>query len=305
MELRHLRYFLAVAEEGSFTLAAERLHTAQPSLSRQIRDLEYEIGAALLTRSARGVELTAPGRAFLDHARLAITQAETAVEAARRVSHQIKPTFALGFLTGVEMEWLPGALHVLKDELPKVDVTVSSNYSPLLAEALMRGKLDLAFMRPEADMPELEYKVVQTEPLIVVMPSNHHLTSHESVAIEAFKDEIFLGMSGTAPTLQLIISAYLKRSGVDLKPAHLIDNLAMAMSLVGSTGGLALAPAMAKNFLPWSVTSRPLAGEPPTIDLVVGYNTTNTSPTLALFLSRLDQLISSYDKKSMPPDTHR
>ena len=304
MELRHLRYFLAVAEEGSFTLAAERLHTAQPSLSRQIRDLEHEVGSALLVRGARGVELTAPGRAFLDHARLAITQAETAVEAARRASHQIKPTFALGFLTGVEMEWLPEAMGVLKDELPKVDVTVSSQYSPDLAEALSRGKLDLAFMRPEANMPALEYRVVQKEPLIVVMASDHRLTSHDAIAIETFKDEIFLGMSETAPTVQQVIDAYLKRSGVDLKPAHLIDNLGMAMSLVASTGGIALIPALARNFLPWSVTSRPLTGEPPTIDLVVGYNKTNISPTLKLFLSRLDQLISSYHKKSTTPETH-
>ena len=174
MELRHLRYFLAVAEEGSFTLAAERLHTAQPSLSRQIRDLEYEVGAGLLVRGARGVQLTASGRAFFDHARLAITQAEAAVEAARRASHQVKPAFALGFLTGVEMEWLPEAMHVLKDELPNIDVTVSSDYSPRLAEALMRGKLDLAFMRLELGVPELEYRVIHTEPLIVVMASHHH-----------------------------------------------------------------------------------------------------------------------------------
>jgi LysR family hca operon transcriptional activator len=97
MELRHLRYFVAVAEEGSLTLAAERrLHTAQPSLSRQIRDLEYEVGVDLLIRSARGVELTAAGRAFLEHARLALVQAETAVEAARRVAQPTKPSFALG-----------------------------------------------------------------------------------------------------------------------------------------------------------------------------------------------------------------
>lgn len=304
MELRHLRYFLAVAEEGSFTLAAERLHTAQPSLSRQIRDLEYEVGTDLLIRGARGVELTVPGRAFLEHARLAIAQAETAVEAARRASHQTKPTFALGFLTGVEMEWLPEAMQVLKDELPKVDVTVSSQYSPRLAEALMHGKLDLAFMRPEPNLPELEYRTVQTEPLIVVMPSDHRLTSHDAIAIESLKDEIFLGMSDTAPTLQRVIDDYLKRSGVDLKPIHLIDNLGMAMSLVASTGGLALIPSFAKNFLPWSVTSRPLAGEPPTIDLVVGYNTTNTSPILALFLSRLDQLIGHYRKKLRTAETH-
>lgn len=298
MELRHLRYFVAVAEAGSFTLAAERLHTAQPSLSRQIRDLEFEVGTELLVRGSRGVGLTAPGRAFLDHARLAIAQAETATEAARRASHHVKPVFALGFLTGAEMEWLPEAMHVLRDELPNVDVTVSSDYSPRLADALMRGKLDLGFMRPEPGLSGLTYRLVQKEPLIVVMPSHHRLASRDAVAIEELKDEIFLGMSATAPTLQRVIDAYLKRSGVDLKPAHLIDNLAMAMSLVASTGGVALIPALAKNFLPWSVTSRPLAGELPTIDLVVGYNTTNTSPTLQLFLSRLDQLIDRYRQKS-------
>src|SRR6476619_7077921 len=105
MELRHLRYFIAVAEEGSLTLAAEkRLHTAQPSLSRQIRDLEQEVGVQLLSRSAHGIELTPAGRAFLDHARLALTQAETAAEAARRAAQPARPTFALGFLTGKEID---------------------------------------------------------------------------------------------------------------------------------------------------------------------------------------------------------
>src|ERR1700758_1872389 len=117
MELRHLRYFIAVAEAGSLTVAAEqKLHTAQPSLSRQIRDLEYEVGAPLLTRSVRGIELTVAGRAFLDHARLALAQTEAAVAAARRASQLAKPSFALGFLTGQEMDWLPDAMHILKDE---------------------------------------------------------------------------------------------------------------------------------------------------------------------------------------------
>src|ERR1700756_5312130 len=101
MELRHLRFFIAAAEEGSLTLAAKkRLHTAQPSLSRQIRDLEHEVGVELISRSVRGIELTAAGKAFLDHARLALTQAEAAKAAARRAAQPAKPTFALGFLTG-------------------------------------------------------------------------------------------------------------------------------------------------------------------------------------------------------------
>src|SRR4029078_5407635 len=98
---------MAVAEEGSLTVAAEkRLHTAQPSLSRQIRDLEYEVGVQLMSRSVRGVELTAAGRVFLDHARLALSKADTAKEAARRAAQPAKPTFALGCLTGKEIDWL-------------------------------------------------------------------------------------------------------------------------------------------------------------------------------------------------------
>ncbi len=299
MELRHLRYFVAVAEEGSLTVAAERrLHTAQPSLSRQIRDLEYEVGAQLLTRSAQGVELTAAGRAFLDHARMALAQAEAAVQAARRAVQPAKPSFALGFLTGQEMDWLPEAMNALKDVLPVVDVTVSSDYSPRLAEALRRGKLDLAFLRPEPDMPDLEYRVVATETLVVVLPSDHRLAAREAIAIQDLAEETFLGMSDTAPTLRAVIDDYLKRSGMDLRPAHEIDNLGMAMSLVASTRGVALLPAYAKNFLPWSVTSRPLAGVAPTIDLVIGYSKANASPTLKLFLSRLDQLVARRREKA-------
>src|SRR6202048_1536870 len=150
MELRHLRYFTAVAEEGSLTLAAERrLPTAQPSLSRQIRDLEYQVGVQLMSRSVRGIELTAAGKAFLDHARLALAQVDAAVEAARRAAQPGRKTFAIVFQTGHEMNWLPRAMHVLRDELKNIQVTISSDYSPDLAEALVRGRLAVAFLRVE------------------------------------------------------------------------------------------------------------------------------------------------------------
>src|SRR6202158_2719440 len=117
MELRHLRFFIAAAEESSLTLAAKkRLHTAQPSLSRQIRDLEHEVGVKLISRSVRGIELTAAGKAFLDHARLALTQAEAAAEAARRAAKPPRPTFSMGFQTGQEVDWLPRATAILCDE---------------------------------------------------------------------------------------------------------------------------------------------------------------------------------------------
>jgi LysR family hca operon transcriptional activator len=297
VELRHLRYFLAVAEEGSLTIAAERrLHTSQPSLSRQIRDLEYQVGAALLSRSVHGVELTAAGKAFLDHARLALMQVDAAVEAARKAAQPAKKTFAIGFQTGHEMNWMPRAMHVLRDELKNIEVTVSSDYSPDLAEALARGRLDLAFMRVEPGY-DLEYHLVDKEPLIVLMPSDHRLTAKQAIHPREFVGNIFIGGANKAGVLRAVTEDYLRRSGVDIKLDHGVDNMAMAMSLVASTRGLALMPAYAKNLLPSSVVSRALEGEAPTIDVALGYSNSNTSPLLKLFLSRLDELAGPNRKR--------
>src|SRR5580692_13037078 len=127
MELRHLRYYVAVVEAGSLTEAAKQtLHTSQPSLSRQIRDLEYQVGTELLTRTASGVVPTAAGRAFLDHARLALAQVDAAKEAARRAAQPTKQSFAVGFLTGIEIDWLPAVTKVLREALCTMQMNVSS-----------------------------------------------------------------------------------------------------------------------------------------------------------------------------------
>jgi LysR family transcriptional regulator, hca operon transcriptional activator len=296
MELRHLRYFLAVAEAGSLTEAAERrLHTSQPSLSRQIRDLEHEVGAELLSRSVHGVELTAAGRAFADHARLALVHADAAAQTARRAAQPARPIFAIGFQTGHEMTWLPRAMHVLRDELKNIQVTISSDYSPDLAEALARGRLDLAFLRVEPGY-DLAYHVVDREPLIVLMPSDHRLTAGQAVRPQDLLGEIFIAGSNKATVLRAVTEDYLRRSGLDIKPDHGVDNIAMAISLVASTGGLALMPAYANNLLPQSVVSRPLQGEAPTIEVAVGYSKSSTSPILELFLARLDELAGPNQK---------
>jgi LysR family transcriptional regulator, hca operon transcriptional activator len=291
MELRHLRYFIAVAETGSLTEAAKRrLYTSQPSLSRQIRDLEDQVGVELLSRSVRGVELTAAGKAFLDHARVALMHVDAAIETARREAQPPSKAFAIGFQTGQEMNWLPQAMHVLQDELKNVDVTVSSDYSPDLAAAITRGKLDLAFLRVEPGY-DLAYHVVDHEPLIVLMPCDHRLTARDSVRPKDFVGETFIGGANKASVLRAVTDEYLRDSGLDIKVDHGVDNMAMAMSLVASTRGLALMPAYARNLLPESVVARPLRGEAPTIDIAVGYSKTNTSPILKLFLSRLDKLV--------------
>ncbi len=141
------------------------------------------------------------------------------------------------------MNWLPKAMHVLRDEMKDIEVTISSDYSPDLAEALARGRLDVAFLRPEK-----------------------------------------------ATVLRKVTEDYFRRAALDIKLDHGVDNLAMAISLVASTRGLALMPAYANNLLPWSVVSRPLEGEVPTIDLVIGYSKANPSAILKLFLSRLGEL---------------
>ena len=299
MELRHLRYFVAVAEAGSLTVAAERkLHTSQPSLSRQIRDLEDEVGAQLLRRTARGIELTPAGQAFLDHARSVLSQVEAATEAARRVAHPAKPCFGMGFLTGHELTWMPEALRILHDELPNVDVMISSQYSPRLASALVKGTVDAAVLRREKGVPELAYRLLVKEPLMVVLPSDHRLAALKAINPKDLTGETFVIVSDTAPVLRAVIDNYLKRSGINITPAHEADHLAMGMSLIASTRGVGLLPAYAQNFLPPSVTSRPLKGETPAIDLVLGYKKSNQSPILKLLLSRLDELVARASNKT-------
>ena len=292
MELRHLRYFIAVAEEGSLTVAAQkRLHTAQPSLSRQIHDLELELGVQLLIRGPRGIELTAAGRIFLDHARIALLQVEAAAEAARRAAQPPRTSFAIGFLTGYEMDWLPAVMEILHTELPSTEVVIHSQDSPDLAAGLIRGKIDLAFLRPEKQAPGLKFRPLRKDPLIVLMSREHALTARNSIRPQDIAGEVFIGVSATrAPTLRAAIEDYAKHSGVALKPKHQAENIAMAISLVASTGGVCLVPLYAQNLLPKTVVSRPIQGAPPMVDLVIGYNEANTSPLLKSLLSKVDAL---------------
>ena len=292
MELRHLRYFIAVAEEGSVTVAAQkRLHTAQPSLSRQIHDLELELGVQLLIRGPRGIELTASGRVFLDHARVALLQVEAAAEAARRAAQSARTSFAIGFLTGYEMDWLPAVMGILRAELPSTEVVIHSQDSPDLAAGLIRGKIDLAFLRPEKQAPGLKFRLLRKDPLIVLMPRDHALAARSSIRPQDISGETFIGVSPIrAPTLWAVINDYVKRAGITFKPDHQAENIAMAISLVASTGGIGLLPLYAQNLLPKTVISRPIQGAPPMVDLVIGYNEANTSPLLKFLLSKVDEL---------------
>jgi LysR family transcriptional regulator, hca operon transcriptional activator len=294
MELRHLRYFVAVAEEGSFTHAAEkRLHTAQPSLSRQIRDLETELGAQLILRGPRGMELTPAGRVFLDHARVILLQVEVAAEAARRAARPARTPFIVGFLTGYEVEWLPKIMETLSEDLASTELTIHSASSPDLMKALLNGRIDLAFLRPDAEAPGLEFRLVANEDLFALLPATHRLASRKSIGLDDIAREPFINFpKNYAPALRQVIDEYFDRSGVHPIPAREAETLPMVISLVLSTGGLSLLPAYMQKLLPPSVVSRKLQGRSPTIALAIGYNKSNTSPLLQRVLARADDFIA-------------
>jgi LysR family hca operon transcriptional activator len=300
MELRHLRYFIAVAEEGSFLTAAERrLNTSQPSLSRQIRDLESEVGVQLLERQPRGVALTDAGRVFLDHARLALSQVEAATDGARRTAQPEKPSLSMGFMVGLEVMWLPHLLRILREEEPEVEVTLCSQSSPELALALARGKLDVAFLRPEKQNGGVTFKLLAREPLIAVLPADHRLASRKRIRPQDLVREIYVSSARTSPVLNAVIQDYASKVGIVLKAKYEGENISSAMSLVASTGGVTLVPLYAQNMLAPNVVARALEGVPPTVDLTLGYNQANSSPLLCRLLSRADELVASVQNQSI------
>ena len=203
----------------------------------------------------------------------------------------------MGFLTGHELTWMPEALRILRHELPNIDVMISSQYSPLLAEGLSNGKIDAAFLRREQGAPDLAFRLLVKEALVVVLPRDHRLAALKAISPQVLVGQTFVTVSRTAPVLRAVIDNYLKCSGIKITPAHEVDHVTMAMSLIASTRGVGLLPAYALNFLPPSITSRPLKGDAPTVELVLGYKKSNKSPILKVLLSRLDELIAHVSKK--------
>src|SRR6202035_3918077 len=133
-----------------------------------------------------------------------LSQVEAATEAARRVVDPAKPCFTMGFLTGHELTWMPEALRILRDELPNIDVMISSQYSPLLADGLSKGKIDAAFLRREKGVPGLAFRLLVKEPLVVVLPTDHHLSALKAIGPRDMAGETFVAVSKTAPVLRAV-----------------------------------------------------------------------------------------------------
>ncbi|MGH6645106.1 MAG: LysR substrate-binding domain-containing protein [Bradyrhizobium sp.] len=222
---------------------------------------------------------------------MALLQAEAAKEAALRAAQPARPTFSLGFLSGAEIGLLPEVNRVLRDEFPGIDIRLSSDYSPALAKALMRRKLDAAFMRPEEHMGELASRRVRTDPLVFVFPSDHRLASQAAVAPEDILNETFYLPSRAAPAVRRAVLEYFGRAGIDLKPEHEVHNVVHAISMITSTRAVMMLPAYTKQYLPASIITRPVKGEAPTLDLVLAYHKANNSPILKRLLARVGKLV--------------
>ena len=292
MELRHLRYFVAVAEDGSLVSAARnRLNTSQPSLSRQIRDLESEVGAKLLERHPRGVELTDAGKVFLQHARSALAEVEAAAEGARRLGKPEQPVFAIGFLAGHET-WLPQMFRILRGEAPDVEFKLSSQSSPDLADAIRRGTLDVALIRREVGYG-ISYRPIADEPLIAMLPSDHPLASRETISPVDLESEVYVGSATASPVVDKLVKSYAAKTGINLDPQFDAGSLSSAISMVISTGGISLVPFYARDLLTPNVCTRPLEGDPPMIELLLGYSESNGSALLGRLLARADELAAS------------
>ena len=188
------------------------------------------------------------------------------------------------------MVWLPDALRILREEEPGIDFALASQSSPDLAGGLMQGKLDVAFLRREAQASGVTFKFMIKEPLVAMVPAGHRLAAKKEISAQEIAAETYVTPTRFAPVLKSVIEGYMAKFGITLKPDYESDNLTSTMSLVASTGGVTVLPIYARHVLSSSVVLRPLKGEPPAIDLFMGYSRSNTSPVLKRFLARAEEL---------------
>ncbi len=207
-------------------------------------------------------------------------------------------------MIGHQTTWLPETLKLLRDQLPNIHVVLSTQNSPQLAAALLHGGIDVAFLRREDGSGELCFRTLVEEPFEVFLPSKHPLAARKAIRLRDIATETFISVSGTAlsisgkqPALRRAIDRCLSENEIEITPSHEVDNLGGVMSLIVSTGGVALLPLYAKGFLPNEVTTRPLEGIEPKIDLSIGYRKGNPSPILQFFLSRVSELIANVETR--------
>ena len=267
MELRHLRYFVAVAEELNFTRAAQRLNTAQPSLSQQIQDLEQQVGVALFIRTKRSVILTAAGTAFLDEARLTLAQARRAIATARQAARAGESTLVLGFGPAAEIKLFPSALTSLRASFPKLRLEFRSMTTLEQREALLHNEIDLAFLRPPIHETSLEAIPVLREQLVAVLPADHPLAGEGPLDFAELSGYPFVEVSPLhSGNLFDLVRAAARERGVQLNTIkqQVVANVLNLLTLISLGEGYTLLPDYAESLVFRNVTTRRLT--PPAIE---------------------------------------
>jgi LysR family hca operon transcriptional activator len=291
MELRHLRYFVAVAEALSFTRAAASLRTAQPSLSQQIRDLEYEIGTPLLNRDKRNVSLTPAGKVFLDEAKLVLAQAERAKLLARRAGDDMGQTFTIGFVPAAEVKVFPQSLTVLRAQFPATRIVMQSLTTFEQHEALSSGAIDFGFLRPPVDDPHIDSMVILRESLVVLLPADHPAYWSSEVSLSAIADTPFLRIASRhAGNLGQVIDDLAKREGVTLNAVQEVENVLTLLTLVSLGVGFSIMPDYVAQLSFRNIVTRPLTGPAVKAELMAAWRRDNAKPEVAALVRRLHEI---------------
>ena len=291
MELRHLRYFIAVAEELNFSKAALKLYTAQPSLSQQIKDLEEDVGVRLLNRTKRKVELTEEGAVFLEQARLTLAQAEKAVAMARQVSQAKQQLLRIGFVPVAEIKVFPYVLPNLRVQNPELKIELLSLNNLEQMRAIKKGELDISFTRHNFQDNEIESKFVFREPLFFVLPKEHPLAKYEKIPVKALNGiDFVIPAEEQSGTLHNIILDFAKAQGIEFNIVQKVDNILFSINSIGLGLGCTILPAYISPLTMGNTVIRPLDVELPYFDLYVSYRKNFTSVAVQKFIEQLDKV---------------
>ncbi|MGA8007828.1 MAG: LysR substrate-binding domain-containing protein [Thiomonas sp.] len=289
MELRQLRYFVTIAEQGSFSRAAERLHVSQPPLSTQIKALEDEIGARLLERSNRGVALTTAGAAFYDDIRSMLAQLEHAVERVRQAGRGDTGTLSIGFVSIADFGILPPTLKSFHARFPQVDVQLHELTTDAQIRELRAAGLDLSIGLAPVDEPGLTFSSLLHEPLVLAAPTAHPvLQGGGAVDLRALaKAPFIVPPRSIGPGLYDLTISLCRAAGFVPRITQHARQMQTVIGLVSCGMGVALVPASLRNLKRAGVQYRPLLGKPATIELGILQSAQTTNPLRDNFIQAL------------------
>lgn len=291
MELRHLRYFITVAEELNFSKAALRLYTAQPSLSQQIKDLEGDVGVRLLNRTKRKVELTEEGAVFLEQARLTLAQADKAVAMARQVSQAKQQLLRIGFVPVAEMKVFPFVLPSLRVQHSDLKIELLSLNNAEQMRLLKKGELDISFTRHNFHNNEIESKFVLREPMIFLLHKDHPLAKYDRIPVKALNGiDFIIPAIEQAQTLHNSILDFAKSNNIAFNIVQKTDNILFNINSVGMGLGCTILPGYIAPLTMSNTIIRPLDVEIPSLDLYVSYHKNSKSVAVNKFIELLTQV---------------